>query len=504
MARTRTEIRKLGATWNPTTLWYAKAVGVLGPRPITEKLSWRYLAAVHNFNQAQWIRLGYLSKNEVLPPQAEQAKYWQQCQHQSWYFFPWHRAYLLTFEDILRGVIQSMNGPSDWALPYWNYSNTNDPNATNVPDAFLARTLPDGSKNPLFVTARFGTSVAPEDVELTDRIADNHFTGVDSGPSIGVGGPKTKFSLRGNQEGLVEAQPHDLVHSDVGQGGLMSSTSTAGLDPIFWLHHANIDRLWQVWLARDPRNKNPTDSDWLNGPTVTRSFALYGPDGKDRPSNPRDVLSTTALGYEYDDTSDPLGGVSRRSMRLVALQPRLQSLQVTTAAEDQSMDRQPPASELLGSNDAEVALGPSPVKSRVTLAARPLGALSKSFSRSLMSADTPGEPDRVFLYMENIRGKDGSGVFDVVIHKANEPAGSPGVRVGAISLFGLEQASEPDGDHSGNGLNKTLEITKAVDAMQLDPNQTKALDVELIPRFNIRTEDEIKVGQITIHRMSGQ
>jgi tyrosinase len=113
---------------------------------------------------------------------------------------------------------------------------------------------------------------------------------------------------------LIEAAPHDLVHGDVGgRNGLVSYPTTAALDPIFWLHHANIHRLWEVWRNRDSRNKNPTDTDWLDGPTRRRAFALFGADEQDRPSNPKDMLSTTALGYDYDDISDPLSGATRRS-----------------------------------------------------------------------------------------------------------------------------------------------------------------------------------------------
>jgi tyrosinase len=504
MARTRREVRALGAVWNDTMLWYAKAVRELGSRPVTRKAGWRYLAAMHDFDRPAWIRLGYLTPTEALPGQPEQGRYWKQCQHQSWYFFPWHRAYLLTFEDIVRNVVRSLDGPPDWALPYWNYSNTENAGATKIPDAFLVPKLPDGSANPLHVAARFGTAVDEDDVELTDRIADNDFVGLDQGPSLGVGGPRTVFQAHGQQEGLVEAAPHDPVHGEVGgRGGLMSNTTTAGLDPIFWLHHANIDRLWEVWRARDPLNKNPTDPKWLNGPTTPRVFALFGADENDRPSNPSDVVSTTALGYDYDDISDPLKGANRRMMRLEALAPRLKNLELAADTEVREMDK-PPAVELLGSNDKEIALGPKPVRSQIQLAGRPLATLSRSFNSSLMKADTPGEPDRVFLHLENIRGKDGSGIFDVILRKPDAPAGSAGIKAGSISLFGLEQASQPDGAQAGNGLNKTLEITKALDAMKLDQLQPGALDVEIVPRSDVRDEDDIKIGQITVHRQSGQ
>jgi tyrosinase len=503
--RRRREVRSLGKTWNDTMLWYAKAVHELRGRPVTKKASWRYLAAMHDFDQAQWISLGYLAKGEALPKKPERDRYWSQCQHQTWYFLPWHRAYLHSFEDIVRDAIKSLHGPEDWALPYWNYSNTKNPDATKVPQAFLDKKLPDGTPNPLFVKARHGTSVAKEDADLTKRIADNDFEGIDDGAGEGVGGPRTIFSPSGEQEGLIEAAPHDLVHGDVGgRGGLMSDPATAALDPIFWLHHANIDRLWEVWRNRDPRNKNPADKAWLDGPTRRRVFALFGADEKDRPSNPKDVLSTTALGYDYDDISDPLSGATRRSMRLEALAPRLQQRAAVAPLEDVAAMKKRPAAEVLGSNDKEIALGPKPVKSRITFAARPLQAVNRSFTAAAMRADTPGEPDRVFLKLENIRGKDGSGIFDVVLHKPGAPAGSVGVKAGSISLFGLEKASKPDGAHAGNGLTKTLEITEAVDAMKLDAEQAKNIDVEIVPRSDVREEDQIKVGQVSVHRRSGQ
>lgn len=49
----------------------------------------------------------------------------------------------------------------------------------------------------------------------------------------------------------------------------MGVLQTAARDPIFYAHHANIDRLWDVWLGlkiddQDVNRRNPTDPDWLN------------------------------------------------------------------------------------------------------------------------------------------------------------------------------------------------------------------------------------------------
>ena len=48
---------------------------------------------------------------------------------------------------------------------------------------------------------------------------------------------------------LLPAQLHPRRHRR--PDGFMRSPATAGRDPIFWLHHANIDRLWEVWLSLD-------------------------------------------------------------------------------------------------------------------------------------------------------------------------------------------------------------------------------------------------------------
>ena len=321
--RTRQEIRSAAAPWSAPLLWYARGVGVLQKRPISDKTSWLFLAAMHGIDPDAWAQFGYLSNGTSLPEDPQNPTYWNQCQHQTWYFWPWHRAYLWTFEDIVSAAIVSLGGPADWGLPYWNYSDTKTSGANAIPKEFTDQTMPDGSPNPLFVEARFGQGVPARDAALNRSIIFGTFVGndADSVPP-GVGGPSTPFSNSGESGGLVEDFPHNLVHVDVGgQGGavgfgLMSNPQTAAIDPIFWVHHANIDRLWEVWLNRDKTNNaNPTDSNWLGGPT-DRAFRLYDANGNDRPSNPQDVLSTQTLGYAYDDISDPLPGQFRRQQRL--------------------------------------------------------------------------------------------------------------------------------------------------------------------------------------------
>ena len=43
----------------------------------------------------------------------------------------------------------------------------------------------------------------------------------------------------------VDRQPHGSVHIQV--NGSMALFETAGLDPVFWMHHCNVDRMWETY-----------------------------------------------------------------------------------------------------------------------------------------------------------------------------------------------------------------------------------------------------------------
>ena len=226
---------------------------------------------------------------------------------------PWHRGYLAAFEAIVRDAIVAAGGPDDWALPYWNYSDTTQVNARTLPGAFSLATLPDGTDNPLRVERRFGSGTTPIEidpsfVELT-ALQDDVFTGGDSDIPPGFGGPETVFHHGPESEttnGSLESLPHNVIHGAIGgvapngnpnawqDLGLMSMPITAALDPIFWLHHANIDRLWSVWLRDEQEtHENPGETTWLNGP-ADRQFVMPKTDRSEWLVTASDVLDTTA------------------------------------------------------------------------------------------------------------------------------------------------------------------------------------------------------------------
>jgi tyrosinase len=78
---------------------------------------------------------------------------------------------------------------------------------------------------------------------------------------ISFAGPKTVAHSYSPGFGVLESQPHNLVHNCVGGvysgvGGFMQAFMSPA-DPIFYLHHANIDRLWDVWTRKQRARNYP-------------------------------------------------------------------------------------------------------------------------------------------------------------------------------------------------------------------------------------------------------
>jgi hypothetical protein len=220
----------------------------------------------------------------------------QQCQHGSYLFLAWHRMYLYYFERILRQA----SGDPTLALPYWNYE---DPTQNALPDIFR---LPANGTNSLYTTHRGpGINAAtaklrPGDVDDTVAMADPNFDSP-TGSSASFGGQIVAGPMHVNKlHGELETQPHDAVH--VRLGGWMGDTDTAAQDPIFWLHHANIDRLWKRWLAQGGGRSDPLlDQVWM-----TTNFTFYDENKNKVTLNGSQVIDTLSqLGYRYDDDPPP-------------------------------------------------------------------------------------------------------------------------------------------------------------------------------------------------------
>lgn len=248
-------------------------------------------------------------------------RFFNSCQHGHWWFLPWHRIYLFYFERILLSAIDATGvaRPSDFGLPYWDY--TVDPSrpATDaakrtIPQALRARMYTPGDggapePNPLFESQRTSarnleTNAVPlpaSSVSITAAFGRTNFINSSNLFSSGFGGRAlTTPAFSSNRAGQFEVTPHGAVH--MGVGGKMTSFQTAAQDPIFWTHHCNIDRLWDVWLAR-PVTENPDP----NGAWGQEQFTFHDEMGSTVTQPVHRFLKNVQgnlLDYEYDDGNE--------------------------------------------------------------------------------------------------------------------------------------------------------------------------------------------------------
>lgn len=494
---------------NPDLLWYAKGVGVMQSLPLDNPNSWWFFAAIHGeyiTGETAFPGWGFIpGPPQVpitpLPSQNLQDLYWEQCQHQSWYFPPWHRGYLLALEAQIRAAVVSLGGPSDWVLPYWNYLGPD--NEYEMPPAFTQQTLPDGTPNPLFVKARYGPNmdgnIFIEIPPVSEACMTNTvYTGSNAvTPLPGFGGPATGFSNSGETSGNLESNPHNLVHVDVGGvnsdqtvWGLMSDPGIAGLDPIFYLHHSNIDRMWAAWNANG--NSNPSDPNWLNGPAAIgeREFAMPMPDGSSWVYTPADVNSLDQLDYTYDDLSAavPAQPSNKLAQRLIKLGAASAAAKIAPGVVMNSGDN----AELVGANDGALRIKSSGARATVRLDSDVRGKVSAS----LAEASETTLPDRVYLQLENVRGTRDAYKLDVSVNQQH---------AGTVALFGLRRATLKDGQHGGGGLTFVLDITNIIDNLFLENAlDTDSLDVKIVPNQAVPDSAEITVGRVSVYRQGQQ
>lgn len=219
---------------------------------------------------------------------------WNTCDHGTFFFFPWHRMYLYYFERILRQA----SGDPTLALPYWNYTDT--PAQSVLPEPF--RIPANEGTNSLYESDRTGNinvnggaSLPATIVTYASAFRRTNFFHTTTGSSFG-GRRVSQTGHASSGKGELERRPHDQVHASI--GGLMGNPVTAAQDPIFWLHHANVDRLWERWLRQGGGRVNPTDDvDWMND-----TFTFFDENSNAVQLSGRQVLNTaTQLNYRYDD-----------------------------------------------------------------------------------------------------------------------------------------------------------------------------------------------------------
>jgi len=507
--------------WDDISLYYAKALKAMGwqqsPAGATDVTSmWPYSDTPNTyFFQAA---MHWWPQHQGTPP-APYNERWSHCTHgpasAEQYFLAWHRAFIYFFEVIVRAYVAELGGPSTWALPYWNYSYYDDSDGSaagapwvrsNLPWVFSQAQLPDGSDNPLYIADINKRGLQPNWPGQQEMMFLETVT-----PYYDAAYSHTDF-LGFNQ--TLDFQTHGAVHVDVGsgdqqvtQGGWMTSTVTASFDPVFWLHHAEIDRFWAGWNAAG--GANPSDPTWLNAqddPLHATRWNFWS-DGNlankivvtpGQMLDPGNLAAPFPYSYGYQNLptvpapSTTGAGLAAEAVPELAARPLViaRSLQASAAP----------------GPGGPVELGTEPVSASVPLPGETQNAVARLTERAVGT-----EAPRVILRLEGITADGPPGNYEIYLNYPEadrRTAGSVPHYVGLLAGFGADHHHEHDqGDDDGggqHGLSASFDITRIVGYLRAsggwDENRATITFVPAArPRagFELRTSG-LHVGSISI------
>jgi tyrosinase len=440
-----------------------RGIAVMKARKPSDPRSLFFQAAVHGVRPE---RVTAAAQQDPAVAKVDQVRFWNRCPHYahtqspSADFLPWHRAYLYYFERILRDAA----GDDGLSLPYWDYSSA--PELAFIPAAFRDPE-PDAATgeptNPLYHAERaagFGAGREPLTLAAVslDALKKSSFFGPNQ-----LGGMWNGAAVKGELDKI----PHGRVHTGIGGG--MNDFRRAAFDPLFWVHHCNVDRLWAHW------DKQP-GKQWGDAPPASwfaeQPWWFHDVDGK--PVNPprAHFLQRKWLPVAYDvetgsevalseDLPKPQSvldlGEVLASRNTTSLLGNLRITEIASAAGALALDADGPSSaRLSGTAEAEQAVRVTVLKSRL---ARP-AARTERF---------------VFLELAGIPADPPPGVgFDVHLNLAPGAVpdrASPSF-VGTLDLFGTS-------GHDDHGAHRTelFDIT----GQALNERLGSAAQVTLVP-----------------------
>uniref|UniRef100_A0A2P2INC1 Uncharacterized protein MANES_17G042600 n=1 Tax=Rhizophora mucronata TaxID=61149 RepID=A0A2P2INC1_RHIMU len=231
--------------------------------------------------------------------------------HNSWLFFPFHRMYLYFYEKILGKLI----GDPTFAMPYWNW------------DAPVGQKMPviyNDSSSPLYDELRNQDHLPPTLLDLDYSSSKDPITDANTlyasnlaimyRQMVSAATNNVLFfgsAYRAGDDpdpgaGSVETTPHTQLHIWCGDtrqpnGEDMGNFYSAGYDPIFYAHHSNVDRMWNIWKDIDKKkHKDISDTDWLDS-----TFLFYDENKNLVRVKVRDSLDSKKLGYDYAPVDIP-------------------------------------------------------------------------------------------------------------------------------------------------------------------------------------------------------
>jgi tyrosinase len=230
-------------------------------------------------------------------------------------FPPWHRLMLLLFELQLQRVL----GDDEVGLPYWDWTVDGALPRAQQPLAPLWQPegiggsgfpVADGPFTPASFRIRIESGASGQ-LRTTDRGlardlgADPQATTLPTAAQMQTALNRTQYDLapwdrsvggfRNRLEGWLPFGLHNRVHVWVG-GDMGPATSPN--DPVFYLNHCNVDRIWESWQVSQGRVYEPSqyESAELSGHRIDDPmYSIL----TSQAITPADVLDVSQL-YTYD------------------------------------------------------------------------------------------------------------------------------------------------------------------------------------------------------------
>jgi tyrosinase len=289
-------------------------------RPENRDLSYYQVAGIHGLPHIPWQ---YPASATVNPD-------YGYCTHGSALFLTWHRPYVLLLEQLLReeavAIARNFTGAAatryqaaadNVRLPYWDWASKGTearfPAVLSRTSITVTRPGAGGAAtsatipNPLYAY-RF-LSPQPSNFGLgATTVRSSSVGSFDFGASTRDATYRSFANARYNNYQDTAEGIHGGVHINVGED--MAVVDTAGFDPVFWLHHCQVDRLFAMYQATHPGEavtpepRSPTFALGGSGPDDIRTplFPFRNGDGREWNSDQiKTAQSIFTYGYSYPE-----------------------------------------------------------------------------------------------------------------------------------------------------------------------------------------------------------
>ena len=454
---------------------YADAVGAMKRRAKGDPRGWLFQWYVHAIpdDRTKTAEIRRIYKNPASARRALALATWSTCKSHNGeredYFLPWHRMFVLYFEDIIRAV----SGRPDFTLPYWDYTDLAKrvlPIEFRRANSAKWKSLYRASRNPgVNAGQRIDTLPGANDINL-DALRSSSYS--DNGSDAG-------FCSN------LDQNPHGALHVDIGNQVGMGQVPWAANDPIFWIHHCNVDRLWASWTRAG--GGAPTDAAFLN-----RQFVFADGLGHSVSRTISEVLALEPLNYAYASyVLRPPGSPPFPAARVAGAAPMLGAA--------------PPAVHA-ASSQAGVALGATPAKVPLTLQPFPSLGASPNETFSVQRDTLPPEV-AVHLRLENVTASAQPATsYDVYL---DPPSGQAPTRadasfVGSLNFFavvrhaGHDQADMAAGEEMGAPRNFSFDVTEVVRKLKAANRLSDVPSVVLAPNSAPVSGAAPRIGRIAL------